>query len=89
METKAETQMHVVFCSSCQWLFESLKSNREMSMCALGCCTGFSGFLPGFMQTIKNIYYQIKLMLLLSIYAFYEYTKRKALATTNFGSKIW
>lgn len=62
---------------------------REMSVCALGRCTEFFGFLPGFMQTIKNMHYQVKLMLLLSIYTFYEYTKKKALATADFGSKIW
>lgn len=47
-----------------------------------------SCFLQGFMQTIKKIYYQIKLSLLRSICTFYGYIKNKSLEIADFDTKI-
>jgi len=66
-------------------IWKSAIKQKDESVCYVA---AQSSFLPGFMQTVKNIDYQIKLMLLLSIYTFYEYIRTKSLATAGFDNKI-
>lgn len=66
-------------------IWKSAIKQKDESVCYVA---AQSAFLPGFMQTITNIYYQIKLMLLLSISNSCDYIKTKTLATADFDNKI-